>query len=167
MDWIKTWAISLSMVIIFGTLTESVLPNGNYRKYVHLVLGILMLISIINPIVGLFDQRLSVKLFSEDNSIYEISREKLEFKQQKDVINIFEKTLENNLVKGLETKIPELKGRLSVRVTAAESNNDFGRITHAAVIIDDLPEGVSESRVKELTAEMLGISTEDAAVVSQ
>lgn len=164
MDWIKNWAMSLSMVIVFGTLTESILPGGNYRKYVHLIVGILLLVSVINPIFGVFDGDFSIKLLPEENSTHEISREKLEYKQQKDVIDIYKRTIESNLMTGLETKLPELKGRFTVRITADESSGSFGRITHAAVIVDELPSEVTEQQVRECAAELLGLSVRDVSV---
>ena len=166
MEWIKTWAMSLSMVIVFGTLIETILPNGNYRKYIHLILGILLLISIITPIAQLFDGELSFELTDDENGVYEISREKLEYKQQKDVIDIFKRTIESNLMTRLETKLPELKGKFSVKVTAEESSGDFGRITHAAVMLDSLPHSVTEEEIRNLTAEILGLAAEDVAVVT-
>lgn len=166
MEWIKTWAMSLSMVIVFGTLIETILPNGNYRKYIHLILGILLLISIITPIAQLFDGELSFELTDDENGVYEISREKLEYKQQKDVIDIFKRTIESNLMTRLEIKLPELKGKFSVKVTAEESSGDFGRITHAAVMLDSLPQSVTEEEIRKLTAEILGLAAEDVAVVT-
>ena len=46
MDLIRNWAFSVSAVVVFGTLAEAVMPSDEYRKYVHLVLGLLLIITI-------------------------------------------------------------------------------------------------------------------------
>ena len=166
MDWIRNWAISLSMVIIFGTLVESLLPKESYRKYIHLVLGVLMLISITDPIVGALNGKFSFELAQDDGEIYEVSREKLEFNSQKKVIDIYKKTLESNLRTSIETEFPYLTDKYEIKITVDESDGGFGRVTHVAVIIDgEKPSAEDWEEIKKCAAETLGLAIDNVAVV--
>lgn len=166
MDWIRDWAMSLSMVIVFGTFVELLLPGENYRKYIHLVLGVLMLISITDPIVGALNGKFSFELTQDDGKVYEISREKLEFNQQKKVIDIYKKTLESNLRTSIEAKFPYLSGEYKIKITVDESDGGFGRVTHAAVIIDGENPGAEDmEEIKKCAAETLGLTIDNVAVV--
>lgn len=164
MELIRNWAMALSMVIVFAAIVESIAPHGAYRKYIHLVLAVLMLISITEPLIR---GKVSFPDLTAENGYYssdETERARMEFKQQKDVIEIFKRTLEENLKTRIETMYPELEGRCSVEITADQDENNFGSVTNAAVFIQP-PSDTDTTELKRRTAEILGISEDKVTVV--
>lgn len=140
MDLIRNWAFSVSAVVVFGTLAEAVMPSDEYRKYVHLVLGLLLIITISSPVISLLGNGFDIESFLDAEGARtlmssEISPESIEKKQKEDVITIYKKTLENNIKTRIETKIPELKDNIKVSVSAADDGSEYGTIEEVDVVL--------------------------------
>lgn len=53
-DWISDWAGSIIVAVIIGTIIEMILPNGNSKKYIKMVIGIYILFTIVSPVITKF-----------------------------------------------------------------------------------------------------------------
>ena len=51
-DFFKAWVMSMSAIIIFGSMCEMILPDNSYKKYVHLAIGLMLIMSVLKPIVN-------------------------------------------------------------------------------------------------------------------
>ena len=49
---INTWTLNIIVIIIISSLVDILLPNNKSKKYIKVVLGIVILFCILNPIVG-------------------------------------------------------------------------------------------------------------------
>lgn len=54
MDWISDWAGGIIVAVIIGTIIEMVLPEGNSKKYIKVVIGVYVLFTIVSPIITKF-----------------------------------------------------------------------------------------------------------------
>ena len=50
-EWISTWAQGIIVAVIIATIIEMILPNGNCKKYIKVVIGIYILFTIVSPII--------------------------------------------------------------------------------------------------------------------
>ena len=102
--FLSKWIEGIAIAVIIASIFEMILPNGNIKKYVKVVLGIYIVFSIIAPfsenkVKGNFDISKKVdELFEnsnkEDNSKYESKSEQLN--------KIYENTFEKELVQTIE-----------------------------------------------------------------
>ena len=46
MNWISNWIQGIIIAVIIGTIIEMLLPEGNCKKYVKVVIGVYILFSI-------------------------------------------------------------------------------------------------------------------------
>ncbi len=53
MNQIINWANSLITVIIFASVAELILPENSFRKYLRLAVGIIVIIMIATPLLGI------------------------------------------------------------------------------------------------------------------
>ena len=53
-DWISDWAGSIIVAVIIGTIIEMILPDGNSKKYIKMVIGIYILFTIVSPVITKF-----------------------------------------------------------------------------------------------------------------
>ena len=53
-DWISDWAGGIIIAVIIGTVIEMILPEGNSKKYIKMVIGIYVLFTIVSPIITKF-----------------------------------------------------------------------------------------------------------------
>lgn len=54
MGFLNSWASSVVVAIVIATLLEIMLPNGNSKKYVKMIIGLFILFIILNPIISKF-----------------------------------------------------------------------------------------------------------------
>lgn len=53
-EWISDWAESIIVAVIIATIIEMLLPEGNSKKYIKVVIGVYVLFTIITPIINKF-----------------------------------------------------------------------------------------------------------------
>lgn len=51
-SWISCWAQGIIMAVIIGAIIEMILPEGNSKKYVKIVIGVYVLFTIISPVIS-------------------------------------------------------------------------------------------------------------------
>ena len=49
--FIKTWVSQIIVAVIIGAIIELILPNGNNKKYIKMIIGMYVLFTIIQPVV--------------------------------------------------------------------------------------------------------------------
>jgi stage III sporulation protein AF len=86
MEFLGHWIKHIVLLILLASFLDLILPNSNMKRYVKLVVGLLLILMILSPILELFkfdyDRMLSSldKLLQENNSSFEM---RLELEQQK------------------------------------------------------------------------------------
>lgn len=53
-EWISNWAGGIVVAVIIGTVIEMILPSGNSKKYIKVVIGIYVLFTIVSPVITKF-----------------------------------------------------------------------------------------------------------------
>lgn len=51
-SWISSWVQGIIMAVIIGAIIEMILPEGNSKKYVKIVIGVYVLFTIISPVIS-------------------------------------------------------------------------------------------------------------------
>ena len=51
--FVNSWAVAVSMAIIFGAIVSMLLPESGIKKYVSVVIGIVVTIFILSPVISL------------------------------------------------------------------------------------------------------------------
>ena len=52
MEWINGWIQGIIIAIIISTIIEMILPEGNSKKYIKVVIGVYILFSIVSPVIS-------------------------------------------------------------------------------------------------------------------
>ena len=53
-EWISDWAGGIIIAVIIATVIEMILPEGNCKKYIKIVIGVYVLFTIISPVITKF-----------------------------------------------------------------------------------------------------------------
>lgn len=53
---LKAWALEIVAIIILANLLEMMVPFGSQKRYVRMVVGLLILLSVLNPVLRLLDR---------------------------------------------------------------------------------------------------------------
>ena len=52
MEFISSWTQGIIISVLITTIIEMILPNGNSKKYIKMLLGVFIVFNIITPIVS-------------------------------------------------------------------------------------------------------------------
>ena len=128
-DFIKQWANQIIVAIIIATIFEMILPNGNNKKYIKMIIGIYVLFTLIQPVASkLTGKEITIssdyeKYFNED--ILEFSSKDFENNNSK----LIKQAYIDNIKNDIQAKV-EQKGYIvfSCVVDIIESEENYGSI---------------------------------------
>ncbi|WP_091158199.1 stage III sporulation protein AF [Paenibacillus sp. 453mf] len=62
MEWLSGWLREIILVVLLSTFVDMLLPNKSMERYVKLVLSLLILLTLISPIINLFNRESNERL---------------------------------------------------------------------------------------------------------
>ncbi|SHE45744.1 stage III sporulation protein AF [Seinonella peptonophila] len=128
MEWISDWLKQIILLVLIATFIDLLLPQQSLSRYVKLVLGLLIILAILQPILQLLTDQLSVdQLLKGDQnaskeaaipSIATIQRQAEEIKsnQQHEWIKTWKSNFEQQLKKLLDQRYPQLVRQIEISV---------------------------------------------------
>lgn len=92
MDWITDSVREIAVFLILVSVITNFIPEGNYKKYIRVISGIIIILIVINPIQKIFHGDEFTVMFENEYK----KKELIEMKISMDGINseIYQKTLE-------------------------------------------------------------------------
>ena len=123
MNWISGWVQGIIIAVIIGTIIEMLLPDGNCKKYVKVVIGVYILFSIVSPVITkVTGNEFRVSDIYDINSYIEASTKSTQDYAEINKENQIKQIYETNLKKDMKQKIEE-KG-YKVKSIFLELTND-------------------------------------------
>ena len=163
LELLREWAVTLAGIVVFGSMCEVILPEGNFQKYVRLAVGMLLILALVSPVPRLL--RLEIPDVFSGGASAEAYQERAEMeeRQKADVMRTYQQELAKKLRLTLMSKIEDIDPQ--VRCEAEESDPArFGNINEVLVILDaDTSADVTE-RIKAILKEEYGIEQKRVSV---
>lgn len=132
MEGISSWVSQVIIAVMIGTIIEMILPKGNNKKYIKIVIGVYILFTILSPaITNAFQENLEVNTekyeeYLKNSEEYVTLSEK--FSQSTDIS--IENTYKTALKQDIESKLKE-KGYVVYQINLEvelESEERYGYI---------------------------------------
>ena len=119
-EFLKKWVEQLAIAIVVASIIELLLPSGNLKKYIKIILGIYIVFCIVNPFVGrnniLKIENLDFGNNIEDQNISAVNDESMNKRIQELYIKELKKTIENNLTeRGYKIYKCEIDANLNIK----------------------------------------------------
>ncbi len=110
-EWISDWSGSIIVAVIIGTIIEMILPEGNSKKYIKMVIGIYILFTIISPVITKFTGK-TIEISKDlelDTYIDQASKNAklyntIEQDNNESILNIYKSGIEDDIKAKLELK---------------------------------------------------------------
>lgn len=139
MSFISSWLKDIVVLFILISIAERIMPKGNMRKYINLVIGLLIIFTIISPFVKLIklDFKLDEVVFnyskSKDNEINKGN----EFytQQEKQIEKIYKEKISKELIKLVE-KNSDYKV-IYIDIGILDGEEDYGEIDYIDIVIEE------------------------------
>ena len=110
-EWISNWAGSIIVAVVIGTIIEMILPEGNSKKYIKMVIGVYILFTIVSPVINSFtgnkiklSDELDLDTYIEESKDNINTHNTFESNNEKNIINIYISGLEDDLKAKLKSK---------------------------------------------------------------
>ena len=134
-EFFSKWIEGIAITVVIASIFEMIIPNGNTKKYIKMVLGFFVVFSIIMPFVN--SNGLNLQKFEKEFENYTINENTTNIdksKSQKDLNEIYIQTLEEEIKKTIETQGYEVykcdvKGNF-------DTDNEKAGITSINIILD-------------------------------
>lgn len=108
MNWISNWIQGIIIAVIIGIIIEMLLPEGNCKKYVKVVIGVYILFSIVSPVITkVTGSEFRVSDIYDINSYIEASTKSTQDYAEINKENQIKQIYETNLKKDMKQKIEE------------------------------------------------------------
>ena len=151
-DFLREWIINITVIIIFIMFLDTIIPNNSMKRYINVIVGLMIIVVIIKPFVLIKDYADSFNMkFLETSSYIEQSG----FAADSRSISNFQRQLaaeifENNLKKQVERIVDNSTDSdyeevsIDLRLEKDFESKDFGKIKSIEVIISRRPKEVIE-----------------------
>lgn len=121
-EFLRSWVLNIVIIIIFITITDVVLPEGNIKKYVRVIIGTFVLLTIIKPFINITDiandfERAYIEanvVLNGDNELFD--KEVLSSYQNKKAIEIYESKLKDMITSAVSYKTSINKKNIDVTI---------------------------------------------------
>lgn len=165
MNWISGWIQGIIIAVIIGTIIEMLLPDGNCKKYVKVVIGVYILFSIVSPVITkVTGNEFRVSDIYDINTYIEAStkssQENIENSQQNQIKQVYITNLKNDMKQKIQEKGYSVKSltleisndeqytlkKIGAQVTKRknEENNEVKGVNEINITISNTTENIEE-----------------------
>ena len=128
MEFLNTWLQGIIVAVVIASIIQMILPNGNNKKYIKVVLGVYIVFQIITPVINKFfnsnfeiSSLIDIEKYTKKMETYEASSKNTDInKTNEDSIKQIYIT---NLKKDIKTKLED-KDYLIKDVDVQVENNE-------------------------------------------
>ncbi|MGI5998352.1 MAG: stage III sporulation protein AF, partial [Lutispora sp.] len=139
-------------------ITDVVLPEGNIKKYVRVIIGTFVLLTIIKPFISITDLANDFeRTYIETNVVLNtdkklLDKEVLNSYQNAKAIEIYESRLKDQIASAVSYKASVDKKNIDVSldINKNQNSNDFGLINSVIVIIYNQKKGDKIEKIKKV-----------------
>lgn len=161
--WISNWISGVIVSVILATIIEMLIPNGNNKKYIKIIIGLFILFSIVGPILSKFTnisigQGLNVNIENDNKPKNEIATQST----NKELEKIYKKNLEKDIKEKLQTKGYQVE-IMALSVNLIEGEN-YGEINAVSIKVKEtLQEEIKNENTNKIINEVkeINISVEN------
>lgn len=126
MEWISSWIQGIIIAVIIGTIIEMILPEGNCKKYIKVVIGVYILFSIISPVITkITSNEYRVSDIFDLEKYIEVSSQNTQTNVKNNQQNQIKQIYISNLKKDIKQKIEQKGYEINNINIEVENNSEY------------------------------------------
>ncbi len=157
MEWLSGFTITVLCVVLLTSVMNALMPDGNLSKFINMVLGMVVMVTIIGSAIGLtkldFD-----KVFAVD-AARDFNRENAAEAYNRQIAQNFEARLAEEIAVFIKTNYG-IDASVSAKA-AVDANNNVTGVQSIAVRVPVWADAVT---IRKDLAKVYGVSTKDITV---
>ncbi len=149
MAWVSNWIQGIIVAVIISTIIEMILPEGNCKKYIKIVIGVYILFSIVSPVINKFTgNTLSVTNIFDLNEYMQVSsnnnKQNLNSTKEQQIRNIYEENLKSDIKAKIKSKGYDVSN-ISLDI---ENNNQYTLRTINITLKNSNPSNINTNNIQ-------------------
>lgn len=156
MEFLKSWITNITVVVIFTMLLDILVPNNDMKKFVKVMMGLLIVLVIIKPFLMVknvgyqFESTMTQTAALIDGSL-EDSESNIEISQNNTALNIYKQKLSDKVIEIVKSR-KEFENRdvqASIDIENDINKKEFGSIKFIQVLVEkDKGDAVQASTIE-------------------
>jgi len=159
MEFMSSWIQGIIVAVVIATIIEMILPNGNSKKYIKVVIGVYIIFNIVSPIMNKFTGNeldftsiIDIDKYEEKIDTYEIDMKNLEVNNNSTIKEVYILNLKKDMktkiedkgyiVNGIYIEIDEIKEyeviRLNLSISKKENTKENKSISNTINEIEEV-----------------------------
>ncbi|NLC87642.1 MAG: stage III sporulation protein AF [Clostridiaceae bacterium] len=167
MEFLNSWLQGIIISVVIATIVEMILPEGNNKKYVKIVLGVYVVFNIITPIINKLTQNnfeissiINIEKYTKQFETYEVDSKNIDIENvnKTNIKNIYI----NNLKKDMKAKIEE-RGYVVENIKIKLEDSEDYIVEELIIYLDkkDIKKDNDNNNTKEIIDSINEIKIED------
>ena len=163
-EWIKSWSNGIIVAVIIAVIFELIIPNGNNKKYIKMVISLYVLFVILDPIISKFTSLNGIEINTKEYEKYFDSTNALETSTTLDSEKLINNTAEKRVKENISNKLKELGYK--VESISININNESGQINRIVLSVRRNDNGTDDSEHLELNNSIVKIDNVNEVNIS-
>lgn len=138
-NFISSWLKDIVVLFILISIAGLIMPKGNMKKYIDLVIGLLIIFTIISPFAKLIkmDFNLSEAVFnySRPGNHLNISNEEFYIEQEKQIESVYKDKIKSELIKLIEDQSTYKVVDISIELF--DSSDKYGEVEYLKLMVTE------------------------------
>ena len=162
MAFIREWVITIISVIIFVTFIEILIPNSNYKRYINVVTGLLLIVVILTPLTKFINKQINfeeevLKIFNQlELSTAQNRINNVQYSNDEAVITLYKNKIGEQVKSYIENNTEYIVSDVFVEVED-ENSSQFGTVTSLDITLREKT-GNSKSADKTIEPVQINVS---------
>lgn len=161
MEFLNTWLQGIIVAIVIASIIQMILPNGNNKKYIKVVLGVYVVFQIITPVINKFfnsdfevSSLIDIDKYTKKMETYEVNSKNTDINKTNE--DSIKQIYIANLKKDIKTKLED-KDYLIKDVEVQVENNENYDIKSLTIYVNGKNDNKEENN-KEKTENNIHIN---------
>ncbi|MGF7057002.1 stage III sporulation protein AF [Brassicibacter mesophilus] len=139
-NFMREWIINIVIMIVFVTFLEIILPSSNMKRYIQMIIGLLIIIVLINPFINLITKDINIEreVFANIGESFSYDQtgnsEYIEL-QNKQIINMYKQKLHKEISEMVSKEGDFDILNLDIDIIEDSIQNNYGDITRIELAI--------------------------------
>ncbi len=164
-DFLRNWIMNITVIIILIMFMDTIMPNNSMKRYINVIVGLLIIVVVIRPFVLVKDyaESFNSEFFDTidyiEKSGYEERAEEIGKYHEQKAVEIFEDNLREQIKKLAQNRAGKDYDDISVELKLEKDveKEDFGYIRAVTVNLSKVQKEIIEvDKIKINTAEGKG-----------
>ena len=170
--FLRTWANQIIVALIVATIFEMILPDGNNKKYIKMIIGLYVLFTITQPLVAkitgndLQISNFTYKKYFENSAILETYSNDFENNNSKLIEHTYINNIKNDIIIKLKQKGYDVV-KCDINILNDANATDYGVIKSIQIKLKEIEENKENQNNYNIQVENVEVSVNHNTIITE